>query len=371
MLIKPVLADQDWLNGFFSEGIQQSQAYHIDNVTVQHKLDQNESPFDWPKPLKDKVLEVLKQENWNRYPASYSETLQKLIAQYAGVPQESVITGPGSHHLLCCLISLFAGNRKSRFVIARPSFPLYEGHCKINDIPVTPWELNQDYQYDIRQLPELNEHSVLLFASPNNPVGNALSYKDLETILIQNPKTMVIADEAYYEFAETPYTSLLATYSNLIIVRTLSKAMGTAGVRVGYAMGPQNSIEALKKMVLPYLLNHFSIIATTELLKDPGSVNRMKENVAFINREKERLTLALVDSKTSESPKVVRSFANFLLLKWDQQDTCDKMYQYLIKNQILVRNISKGPGLSGCLRATLGTEKQNSFLLELLLSFKK
>lgn len=370
MLIKPASPDRNWLNGFFSEGIKKSRAYHIDKVKVEHKLDQNECPFDWPEALKDKVLDALKKQNWNRYPEPYSDTLQALIAQYAGVPSESVIAGPGSHHLLCCLISLFSHGNHTNFVIARPSFPLYEGHCTINDIPVIPWELDQNHQYSLERLPELSDHSVLLFASPNNPVGNALSFEDLDTILTRHPKTMVIADEAYYEFATTPYTSLLEKHSNLIIVRTLSKAMGTAGVRVGYAIASPSTIDALKKMVLPYLLNHFSIVAATELLKDPESVTRMKDSVAFINREKVRLSDALVSAKSPVIPNIIRSYANFLLLKWENQELCNLAYQDLIKKDILVRNVSSGPGLSGCLRATLGTEKENSLLLEALLSIQ-
>lgn len=369
MITEPVEGDPQWLEAFFHPGLSQSQAYHLERSTAPCKLDQNENPFDWPDELREKVLKKLMAQAWNRYPEPYSEELHALLADDAGLPPDCVLAAPGSNYLLSCLISLFAPGMKGPLIVARPSFPLYEQHCRISEIPCIPWELNDDMEYCLDRLPEAGKGSVILFASPNNPVGNALSYEELRTLLSRYPDTMVIADEAYYDFSPEPYTPLLGQHHNLILVRTLSKAAGAAGIRLGYVLGSRGVISSLKKMVLPYLLNHFTIAAVTELLKDPDFRKRKQDAVLFIHSEKARITEALEKAADSpQKPKIFPSHANFLHMKWASQEACERAFRHLLTKGILVRNISKALGLTGCLRVTAGSRNENDQLIAALLS---
>ena len=111
---------------------------------------------------------------------------------------------PGSNYHITSIIDLLTHFNYDDLIIARPSFPLYENHCKYRGIPYKVWPLNSDLQYDIRKLPTLSKRSIILFASPNNPVGNVIKMETLERLLQENPNCLFIADEAYYEYASEP-----------------------------------------------------------------------------------------------------------------------------------------------------------------------
>ena len=201
-------------------------------------------------------------------------------------------------------------------------------------------------------------------ASPNNPVGNVLSKQKLQVLLAKNPKSLFIADEAYYEFSSQPYTELLAEFDNLILLRTLSKAMGTAGLRLGYLLASKEVIELMRKVTLPYLLNRFTITAACEVLRDKGSRKRMLEVVDFVKGEKSRMLNELSGTSFRSGFKVFDSEANFLLFKWKDQEVFKKAYQQLLESGVQARDVSSGPALAGCMRLTIGSKKENDFVLK-------
>lgn len=365
MSIVPSSPDSDWLYSFCEPRLIDAKAYAIDKTKVLHKLDQNECPDDWPKDLKEKICKSLLEQEWNRYPSPYSEELFELLADYAGVSPESVIAGPGSNHLITLLLSTFSKNLKGEVRIGRPSFPLYEQHCLINGIPYKSWDLDDSLNFNVEDLKDLPEHSLVVFASPNNPVGNVLSKNDFKNILKNNPKSLFIADEAYYEFSSDPFTSLLSEFDNLILLRTLSKAMGTAGLRLGYMLASKEIISLMRKVTLPYLLNRFTITAACEVLKDPHSRMRMLEVVALVKDEKARMLRELACSPCRSGYKVFDSEANFLLFKWKDSDTFQKSYQRIVEMGVLARNVSAGPSLAACLRLTIGNKIQNDAVLKI------
>ena len=365
MSIIPKSPNFDWLYSFCESKLATIKAYAIDKTKVLYKLDQNESPYDWPKELKEKICRSLLEQEWNRYPSPYSEELFELLADYAGVDTKHVIAGPGSNHLISLLLSTFTKRLKGELYISRPSFPLYEQHCLMNGIPYKTWNLNDDFNFNIEGLSDLPQHSLVVFASPNNPVGNVLSKNNLRTLLEKNPKSLFIADEAYYEFSSQPYTELLLEFDNLILLRTLSKAMGTAGLRLGYILASKEVIDLMRKVTLPYLLNRFTITAACEVLRDADSRKRMLEVVAFVKKEKTRMLSKLSSFPCRSGFKVFDSEANFLLFKWKDQESFEKAYQRLLELGVQARDVSGGPGLTGCMRFTIGSKVENDFALKI------
>jgi histidinol-phosphate aminotransferase len=357
MNITPKSPSAEWLQSFLQPGLVASSSYKIDAPKVDLKIDQNESPFDWPLELKQKVCESLLNMPWNRYPEPYPTALEELVANYVGVSKGSILLSPGSNHLIALVLSAFGPNA-SKVVVARPSFPLYEQHLKFSGIAYEPWILNKDLEYDFALLPELPERSLVIFASPNNPVGNILERRKLVELLKKFPKTMFIGDEAYLEFASEPYTELLQDFSNLLLIRTFSKTMGAAGVRLGYLIGAKEPIAQVRKLMLPYLINRFSLAALPLVLSDKTASDQFNAVIQTTITERNRVVKEL-QQVSKDLYQIKNSQANFFLVRFINQETCLKTYRHLIDLGILVRNVSESPELSGCLRITIGTPIDN------------
>jgi histidinol-phosphate aminotransferase len=359
------------MNAFLEPSLVDAPSYKIDTpAQVKIKLDQNESPWDWPAATKEKVLARLKSTSWNRYPSAFADQLAEKVAAYAGVSPPSVLLGPGSNYLCSLVLSTFSRKipeRGGKVVVARPSFALYESHCRYDGIPYEVWPLNADLEYDESLMPPLPDHSLVVFASPNNPVGNILSKARFEALLQKYPRVLFVADEAYFEYGEEPYTELLSRYSNVILIRTFSKTLGAAGIRLGYFLASESYIEPLKKLRLPYLLNHFSIVAADEILSNSDSRSYLQQVIKTAVTERQRVYAALCDLAPRGAFQVKNSKTNFLLLRWQDTPTAMEAYKRLISEGILVRNVSTAPGLTGCLRITMGDGPENDALIQAFL----
>jgi histidinol-phosphate aminotransferase len=357
-------ANEQFLSQFFIPGLRRQKPYSIQVHDVPIKLDQNEVPTDWPADLKREVCAALVNTNWNRYPSAPADELSKLLADYSGVSPECVITGPGTNQLIAYTLSIVTRKLSGRLVIARPSFPLYESHALVEGTDYLPWNLNEDLEYDLKLLPEMPPASVLIFASPNNPVGNVLPKADLARICNDHRESLIIADEAYFEFADEQYTDLLSVYSNLMIIRTCSKTMGAAGIRLGYALGSKAFISELLKARLPYMLNQFTLIAASMLLQPERLKSILIPRIAELREQRQRVYTALKDLSGTRGFTIKASQANFFLIKWKDPQRASKIHRRLIDEcGILVRDISKAPGLSGCLRISLGSAEENTSLI--------
>ncbi|MBC7531272.1 MAG: aminotransferase class I/II-fold pyridoxal phosphate-dependent enzyme [Oligoflexus sp.] len=354
--------DWSWLSQYFTPSLIAARPYKLDapsGITI--KLDQNESPWDWPAALKEKIVRKLVLEDWNRYPDAMALDVTQGLAKYLGVNADCILTSSGSNHLITIILEGLAKQlpEGGRLVIARPSFPLFESHAQYLGIPYETWNLDENFQYKVERLPKLTDGSLVIFASPNNPTGNSLAKKDLRDLLRAYPKVLFLADEAYFEFDDDPYTDLLAEFGNLIILRTLSKTMGAAGVRLGYLLGSPELIANLGKLRVPFLFNHFTLAAADTIFNDPEMRDFMNRNIENARSERERMFKGLTEITKGKGIEIFNSKANFLLLRWKEQDACQKAYQGLMALGIQVRNISAGLGLQGCLRVTIGLPTEN------------
>lgn len=362
-LVTPPEVSREWMDKFLVPGLITARPYKIDTTSTPVKLDQNENPWDWPAGLKDKILGELRKIPWNRYPSAYSDELADLVGAQAGFAPGCVLLGPGSNYLVALVMSTFSRTGRGKVVVARPSFALYESHCAYDGIPYEPWPLDGDLQYDTRLLPALTPGSMVVFASPNNPVGNVLPAKTLDDLATRNPDVLFVGDEAYLEYAKEPFTNLLRKHSNILLIRTFSKTLGAAGVRLGYVLGAPELIEQLRKLRLPYMINAFGLVAARLVLEDKEAQDHFKAVVTSGIAERERVHRELDAMARSKGFKVMPSEANFLLLKWPDQAASDRAYRHILEEGILIRDVSKGPGLSGCLRASIGTDEQNNRFL--------
>ena len=316
-------------------------------------LDANENPFGSP----------LLTKSFNRYPDPLQWKVKFELAKIKGVPAENIFIGNGSDEVIDLANRIFCNPGKDNVIICPPTYGMYEVSANINDVEIKKVSLTNDFQLDVEGILEAtDENTKLLFiCSPNNPTGNNMNRGDIE-ILLNNFPGLIIIDEAYINFSrQKTFIQELTEYPNLIVMQTLSKAWGMAGLRLGLAFASLDIIDLFNKVKPPYNINASSQQLTLEALKNTVQVNEwIKEIVDQRNSIKQELYLF------SFVEKIYESDANFLLVKVEDADS---LYQYLRNKKIVVRDRSKEVLCENCIRITIGTMEENKVLLEALKNY--
>lgn len=300
---------------------------------------------------------------YNRYPDPYQQKLKQKISQVKGVPPENIFIGNGSDECIDLLYRSFCNPGKDNVIIVPPTYGMYEVSAAINDVEVRKAPLLENFQLDLLHMETLvDEHTKIIWiCSPNNPTGNAMQHEDIETVL-NNFNGLVVVDEAYINFArQRSFISLLNEYPNLVVMQTLSKAWGLAGLRLGMAFASAEIVTVFNKVKPPYNISEPVQELVLQALDRLEEVNEM---IREIVRERERLSVALKALPLVQH--VYPSDANFLLVR--VQDA-RAVYGYLLANQIVVRDRSKVLLCDDCLRITVGTARENDELLNVLHAF--
>ncbi len=312
-------------------------------------LDANENPFGSTLP-----------EMFNRYPDPLQWQLKFQLARIKGVPAENIFIGNGSDEVIDLAYRIFCEPGKHNVIICPPTYGMYEVSANINDVEIRKVPLTSDFQLNVEAVMEaIDENSRLLFiCSPNNPTGNNMRRKDLETLLNNFPG-MVFIDEAYINYSDQKtFIQELTEYPNLVVMQTLSKAWGLAALRLGLAYASLDVIDLFNKVKPPYNINLASQQLGMEALQHTETVN---DWIRTAVEERKRLASRL--SQFSFVEKVFPSDANFLLIKVSDANA---LYSFLAQNEVVVRNRNKEPQCEGCLRITVGTPEENNILIELL-----
>ena len=347
--------------GLINKSVRELSPYHLNPEQFETKLNQNENPFDWPEEIKSKVTAFCKEHPWNRYPNFVPEKLKEKIAIYTGIDPENIIVGNGSNEMLLILfISLL--NQKSGLIISQPTFTVYSLLSRGLGSDVETVNLKPDLTFDTSEIKKKCDKypgSVLVLCSPNNPTGLSLTEKDIRSILSVH-KGFFILDQAYVEFGGFNSMELISEYPNLIITRTISKAFGGAGLRLGYLAGSREVVSEINKIKLPYNINFFSEHAAGVLLDNQEI---MKGRIDEIITERNNLSVFL---KTLPFDTIYPSNANFILVRINNSSD---IFAYLKKRGILVRDVSSYPLLENCLRISVGTNVENNRIKTSLLDY--
>lgn len=315
-------------------------------------LDANENSFGSPLP-----------NPFNRYPDPLQLAVKKRLSEIKGVPPQNIFLGNGSDEAIDLLFRAFCRPGIDNVITVPPTYGMYEVSANINDIAIKKVPLLPDYQLNLDEIAAaIDENTKMIFiCSPNNPTGNSIYREDIETILA-NFNGLVVIDEAYINYSrQKTFIQELTEYSNLVILQTLSKAWGLAGLRVGMAFASEEIIEVFNRVKPPYNINQASQEIALEALQNVEQVNEwIRETI--VQREK------LVSSLASLTfvLKIYPSDANFILVKTtDAKD----IYNHLVERGIIVRDRSKVELCEGSLRITIGTPAENEQLIEALNSF--
>ena len=309
-------------------------------------LDANENPYN---------------NGINRYPDPHQKALKAKVAEIKGISADSLFIGNGSDEAIDLVYRVFCVPGASNAVSIAPSYGMYEVAAAMNDIEFRKVQLRPDFSMDTEaMLSAADSKTRLMFiCSPNNPTGNSFPVEQIEDIL-ERFGGVVVLDEAYIDFSVRPsLTSLVKRYPNLIVLQTLSKAWGMAGLRIGLAIADPAVIALMSKVKYPYNINvlaqKMALMKLDEAAKDKA--------VAEIVGQRFRLEKEL--AKCPEVKGLYSSDANFLLVRFDNPD---EVYERLLSGGVIVRNRSRVPGCEGCLRITVGTPVENDRLLRLLSS---
>lgn len=316
-------------------------------------LNKNELPFDLSQHLKQEIADLLVEQNWNRYPSIFNQELKTNIVRRYQIAPNCVFVGNGSCGLLQQLICLYK-NRCSRLVFPVPSFIMYPLYGRMYELECIPWQVNQQMEYDYENYPG-QDGSICVICHPNNPSGNLIDSKFLEKRIQQEPNSIFIIDEAYIEFSQQSLVHWVRQYENVIVMHTLSKALGLAGVRLGWALCHPKTAAFLSKNEIPYQLNYFSIIAGNYILQHHQQ--KIKPIIQQVIVEREALYKQLSTLFEGTAHQVFPSEANFLLVRIAIPDFLEQMQ----KQQIHIAPIKD---FEYYFRITIGTKSENDYCVQ-------
>lgn len=311
-------------------------------------LDANENPFE---------------NGVNRYPDPLQRSLKDRLSELKSIASENMILGNGSDEVIDLLFRAFCEPNKDNVIICTPTYGMYEVAAGINAVEIKEVSLDNNFQPNVEEVLSATDAQtkMLFLCSPNNPTANVME-ADRVVDLLDKFSGIVIVDEAYVDFApEKSFADKLAAYPNLVILQTLSKAWGMAGIRLGIGMASIDIVGYLNRIKPPYNVNGLSQNMALDLLKNEDSYNKQ---VDCIIKEREKLS-DFLNSLTCVN-EVFQSDANFLLVRVND---ARGMYDFLLNEEIIIRDRSKIESLEGCVRISIGTSTENEILKETLTRF--
>jgi histidinol-phosphate aminotransferase len=334
-LIKPVVRAQT--------------GYSLSSPPATRKLNQNESPYDFPAELKREVFELAARD-WQRYPGFVPEDLRVALSEHYGWVPEGILVGNGSNELIQAVLSVTLG-ADDVVVAPSPTFSLYRLLTGVLGGRYLPVSLGPGFAFDVDGLiarANQEQARVIVLNSPNNPTGSVLPAGAVERILAET-SALVLCDEAYQDFGGPTALTMLRRSSRVVVLRTFSKAMGLAGLRFGLALAHPAVIQEIAKGKLPYNVNLITLAAARTALRHRTVLTgRTQEVIATRDNFLERL-------RPIPGLVVYPSWANFVLIRTEQPSAKELFLQLYEKYGILVRDVSGSAELSNCLRISIGT----------------
>ncbi len=326
--------------------------YNAKPIPCRVKLDIMESPYDLPPGIKSKIKDAVQRIHFNLYPDPEASTLKEGLADYTGVSPDMILVGNGSDELILYLLLCFGGEGR-RAIFPEPTFSMYSTLAKITGTESYPVPLGEGFELNDYEIIDRAKEkpSIVFIAYPNNPTGDCFKREKVLRI-IRETDSLVVIDEAYYEFSKEGFAADLSAYKNLVIIRTFSKCFGLAGIRCGYLMADAEVISWLNKVRLPYNLNSLSQEIAVILLAEKAWMEKITGEIIC---QRDWLYNELLKI---QGIKPYQSKTNFIYFETDNPD---KVYSRLLADGILIKQVSAG------LRVTIGKAEENQEFLDKLI----
>ena len=335
------------------------EGYHSPQVSVDVRLNTNESPYPPPAAWREAFLEELAAVPFHRYPDRGARALREAIAELHGVAPDQVLAGKGSNEVIQALCLAYGGPGRT-VAVFEPTYALHSHIPRITGTGVAVGERRDDFTLDpaeIERVAAEAQPALTFLCSPNNPTGRIDPPELVEAALAAVPG-LVVVDEAYAQFADWSALSLVADDRPLVVTRTFSKTWSMAACRLGYLVAPAEIVSAAERAMLPYHLDAATQIAGRLALRFTAE---MEARVASLIAERERLSAALAGLPVDTWP----SGANFILFR-PRDLSGQAVWKGLVERSVLVRDCSSWPRLDNCLRVTVGTPAEDDAFLSAL-----
>ncbi|QUW01984.1 histidinol-phosphate transaminase [Chloracidobacterium validum] len=351
------------LDDLIKPSVRRLAAYTLTPHRVPIKLNQNENPFGVPSAIVTETLRRIAGRDWARYPDFVPTDLQAVLAHFAGWRPDGVVVGNGSNEIIQALLTILVSPGVA-VILSEPTFTVYRLMVEVLGGTVVNVPPRADFSYDVPAMLDAarrTQAAAMILCSPNNPTGVTVAEPELRAVL-SGFDGLVMLDEAYHEFCNQNFVPLLADFPRLVVLRTFSKAMAMAGVRIGYGLVAPELAAELTKAKLPYNVNFFSLVAAQVAVELYDT--ELRPLVEQILQERERLTAAMSDVTWV---RLLPSHANFHLLHTPQV-TPHRLFEALLGRGILIRDVSRYPLLGEYVRFNIGTPDENNALLDFFAS---
>ncbi|WP_456465580.1 histidinol-phosphate transaminase [Persephonella sp.] len=334
----------------FLDRLKNFKSYKTETTPCRVKLSSNENPYDFPVWLKEKIGKAVKDIPLNRYPDPLSHELKEVVADFYRISPENIVLGNGSDELIHLLITV-VGQIDRPVMYPVPTFPMYQVSADVLGRPKSEFSLDKEFQLDKKELNKALESKPQLafFASPNNPTGNSF---DRNLILYTAGKGVFTAvDEAYVHFSDKKdFLDEAVNSDRIVVIRTMSK-IGLAGIRLGVLVANKEVASLLDRARQPFNITYPTQVIGKIVLTEGREV--IKNQIQKIVSERKRVMAQL---KNIKGITVFPSDANFFLIKVPDGN---KVHRMLIKEGVLVRNMSHLPMMENCLRVSVGKPEEN------------
>lgn len=327
----------------------------LDEYTVEQegsalKLNQNESPFDVPLPVKKEIARRLILTPWHRYPPGKSGELCQAIRRYTGHPEAGILAGNSSNEMIQTIF-LAVCRPRDRVVTVSPGFAVFSRMARILDLDLVSVPLREDFSFDVPALLDAASSArLVILATPNNPTGTSIAPDVIEQ-LSKATSGLLAIDEAYFEFSGETALPFVSRSPNLVVIRTFSKAFSLAALRAGYILGDPDTIRELSKAKMPFSLGILQQIAASSLL---ARTDLISMQAGRIRRWRDQLFDTL---RRLPGVRPIPSLANFILFSASGRPARE-VFQALRDQGVLVR-VFNDSRLDSWLRVTVGTPKEN------------
>jgi len=321
------------------------------------KLNTNENPYG-PSPKVISALQAEAADSLRLYPDPNSDKLKLAIANFHGLDTNQVFVGNGSDEVLAHVFQALL-KHKAPLLFPDITYSFYPVYCGLYGIDYETVPLNDQFEIDVTDY--MRPNGGVIFPNPNAPTGIPLALGQVERLLEANQASVVVIDEAYVDFGTDSCISLINNYPNLLVIHTLSKARSLAGLRVGYAVGHPDLIQALirvKDSFNSYPIDRFAEAGATAAMQD---VEYFEETCAKVIATRNYL----VGQMQALGFSVLPSGANFIFATHPQQDA-KKLAVELRDRSIIVRHFTKPERISSYLRITIGTDVETASLISAL-----
>lgn len=336
------------MNYELNKKIRELEPYEPISGTYKIRLDANECPYNYPTELKEQIAKAIQNIDFNRYPDPMASEVVNSFAEYYNINSKLVTAGNGSDELIFLIESAFM-EKGDKMLVVSPDFSMYKFYSSICEVECESFIKDETLNIDVDLLiKKINDDSIklVIFSNPCNPTGQGLVAEDARK-LVNSVNALVILDEAYMDFWNQSLIGEVENYSNLIILRTASKAVGSAALRLGFAVANETISKAIKAVKSPYNVNSISQAIGSIIYKNKEYlINRQKTIVR--NREKLYNELVKIEENISDF-KVFNSCANFILVKTPYGKD---LWEYLKENLIVIRFMGE------YIRISVGTENE-------------